>query len=971
MGDPGDEARGREVAALRASLEDCRRRISLLEGCGAPLSTGEREEIAALRAILDRVAHRLGKLEQPEAATPAPAPPVPPAALPVPPSAPVPAPVSTDLAILARHARWRREAGRGLRDRPTPPPEPLVSRGFEQLVGEQVFLKLALLLAVVGVAWAFKYAYDIGWWGRLPAVAKILSGLLLSGGFLAAGVLLERRERWRAYGRGLLSAGWPLLYFTVYAAHHFPASRIVADATLALFFLAAAAGAGIAFSLRYRSEWVTMAGFALGYLTLLLSGPSQASLMASAVYTAALVVLLCRLRWLFLGGIGLAGATAVYLLWLGPDVSGADIGFGRPPGEFLRNVAWPSLTWALFAAGAHLSSRHERWPALPAHLAVANAFAYFVLFSVTPHVPDPEREYLFPLLLGMAHVALSAAARGQSRWALFVAEAALAAALVALSVPLRLSTEWITFGWTAQAAVLVILGVRLAEYPLRILGYGTLVLGLVRLALRDLPRDAGLPALPWLPARDLALAALAGTSLGLAGLLRRSGEAGGLAKDEDAIPPLLRWLGALLLGGLVLLDVPDPWTVPALAALAAAIALAAPAAEVHATGQAALAGLAAWLAALWDAGHGATGWGPSLGLLATAAANAGLAIRRLRAGCPHPLHTAVAIAAAWTILFAEIAAPWNAAAAAAAGLALVVAAARAPLTRHLPALSLAVVLVAVVAAGLALAGQEWLRGPGAGRIAAVALVALAGVAAYAVSALRHGEIPAGSDPAWRPAGAGAAVLVSAHLLGLVLLFVECRAPWIPVAWAFAGLAGTALAGSLGLVLWTWAGTACVVLGGLAAFPRILPDAPPGAEPGRILPGSLLVLALLATAALSAARALPAPGRPGPPGPHAGASHAIAGLGIALAIALMHQEASAGWLSLGWGIEGAVLLAAGFTLGARPLRLYGVGLLLAVVAKVGLLDVARLAVPYRVASFLGMSLILFGASWAYTRRRETR
>ncbi len=955
MTEPGDEARGREVAELRATLEECRRRIALLEESGAPLSPDEREEIASLRGILDRVAHRLGKLERP-------------AQPPLPPPAAVPILVAADLAVLARHARRRREADRGRGDDPPTAPEPLVSRGLEQLVGEQVFLKLALLLAVVGVAWAFKYAYDMGWWGRLPPTTKVLSGLLASGGLLAGGVVLERRERWRSYGRGLLSAGWPLLYFTVYAAHHFPASRIVADPTLALFFLAAAAGAGIAFSLRYRSEWVTMAGFALGYLALLLSGPSRASLLAGAVYTAALVVLLCRFRWLFLGGIGLAGATAVYLLWLGLDASGADIGFARPPGEFLENVLWPSLTWAMFAAGAHLSSRHERWPGLPAHLAVANAFAYFVLFSATPHVPDPEREYLFPLLLGMAHVALGAAARWQERWALFVAEATLGAALVALSVPLRLATEWITFGWTAQAAVLVLLGVRLSEYPLRGLGYATFLLALGRLLARDVTESHGLPALPWLPARDLAFLALGGTAWGLARLLRRAGEAGGLATDEDAVPPYLRWIGAVLVAGLVLLDVPDPWTVPALAALTGALALAAPASEVHATGQAALAGLAALLAALWDAGRGATGLGPSLGLLAAAAVSAGLGIRRLLAGCPTPVHPALSIAAVWTLLFAEIAAPWDATAAAAAGLALVFVAARVSLVRHLPALSLAGVVVALAAAGIGLAGREWPRWPEAERIAAVAVVALAGVASYALSSLRHGELPSGRDPVWHPAGAGGAVLVAAHLLGLALLAVECRMPWIPVAWAVAGLAGTALAGTLGLVLWTWTGATCVVLGGVAGFPCVLPVPAVGAVSERVLTGTILLACLFAIAAVAALRGAEVPGRPRPPGPQVELAHGLTALGIALALAILHEEASAGWLSLGWGIEGAALLAAGFALGARPLRLYGVGILLAVVGKVGVLDVARLEVPFRVASFLGMSLILFGASWAYTRRR---
>ena len=39
---------------------------------------------------------------------------------------------------------------------------------------------------------------------------------------LVAGVVVERREGYRIFARGLLGGGWAALYFTVYAMHAIP-----------------------------------------------------------------------------------------------------------------------------------------------------------------------------------------------------------------------------------------------------------------------------------------------------------------------------------------------------------------------------------------------------------------------------------------------------------------------------------------------------------------------------------------------------------------------------------------------------------------------------------------------------------------------------------------------------------------------------------------------------------------------------
>lgn len=44
---------------------------------------------------------------------------------------------------------------------------------------------------------------------------------------IAGGVLLERRETYAFYARGIIGGGWAILYATAYAVHELPATRIV------------------------------------------------------------------------------------------------------------------------------------------------------------------------------------------------------------------------------------------------------------------------------------------------------------------------------------------------------------------------------------------------------------------------------------------------------------------------------------------------------------------------------------------------------------------------------------------------------------------------------------------------------------------------------------------------------------------------------------------------------------------------
>jgi len=82
------------------------------------------------------------------------------------------------------------------------------------------------------------------------------------------------------------------------------------------------------------------------------------------------------------------------------------------------------------------------------------------------------------------------------------------------------------------------------------------------------------------------------------------------------------------------------------------------------------------------------------------------------------------------------------------------------------------------------------------------------------------------------------------------------------------------------------------------------------------------------------------------------------------------EVSGSVMTVALGVQGLVLLAAGFPAHERPLRLAGLALLLFCISKLFGYDLRHLETLYRILSFVALGVILLGVSWIYTRFRET-
>jgi hypothetical protein len=89
----------------------------------------------------------------------------------------------------------------------------------------------------------------------------------------------------------------------------------------------------------------------------------------------------------------------------------------------------------------------------------------------------------------------------------------------------------------------------------------------------------------------------------------------------------------------------------------------------------------------------------------------------------------------------------------------------------------------------------------------------------------------------------------------------------------------------------------------------------------------------------------------------------------LLTALLYYHISGSLLTMACGILGVLLLASGFPLRDRVLRISGLALLLACILKLFVWDLRHLDTLPRIVSFIVLGVILLAVSWIYTRFRE--
>ena len=413
--------------SLRGRIEKLKERMDGLE---STLAATNRRLYAAQLASPHPAAE-----PAPAPPPPAPAPPpfVPVAVTPPPRPAPAEPPVAPPPAPVPLPDRFQ------VPFQPPAAPAHLTSEEWEALIGGNWVNKIGVFVAVIGIALLLNYAYT-----QLGAAGRVALSLGASFAMLVAGVVFERREKYRTFSYGLIGGGWAALYTTVYAMYAVPAAKVIDNAFAATVLLLAVAAGMIVHSLRYRSQTVTALAYFLAFLTLAIAEVTTFAVIMLIPLTASLLYIAYRNQWRH---VALFGLVATYLTCGLHKDTGAPL--WETQGLFL-------LYWLLFEGFDLL--RADPW------LLPLNALGFLVLssgkwFHVAPHD-------IWQLAAGAAALYLaSTIVRARAgRWRPAVL---FNAALATTAIVLKLHDQWIPLALLIEAQLYYLAGVRFRSVFLR------------------------------------------------------------------------------------------------------------------------------------------------------------------------------------------------------------------------------------------------------------------------------------------------------------------------------------------------------------------------------------------------------------------------------------------------------------------------------------------------------------------------
>ena len=441
---------------------------------------------------------------------------------------------------------------------PLPPPVPqprwrdrFQGEEWEALLGGSILNKLGALILVIGLALFLRFSLD-----AMGPAGKIAVGALVSAVLIGAGMWVERQPRYKIFSIGLLAAGWAMLYFTAFAAHGIPESRLIESPTAGLALLLVVGAAMVARSLRYESEWVTGLAFFAAFAALQVDPSSAFAMVASALLAAGLLAVSAKFQWRYmpLFGILLAYTTVAFL----PPTVGFIPGVGHP-------ILW--VYWLLFELFDQWRGRQAARPTpLDAVQYVLNTMAFISASLLTTRGAAPEHYSSFMGLAAMAF-AMSAFFRRHRDveqeahwWSVPGLSLAATSAVAAVAILLRFDRLSATLALLVEGQALFVLAWRTNPPLARWMALAINALALAKLIAVDDRQNAAITWLGWRLQAVTPLAVLMGA----------------LFYFNRAVSALAAYSwGATLILALVLAgELPHGWVFAGWAALGSGLALA-------------------------------------------------------------------------------------------------------------------------------------------------------------------------------------------------------------------------------------------------------------------------------------------------------------------------------------------------------------------------------------------------------------
>jgi hypothetical protein len=352
---------------------------------------------------------------------------------------------------------------------------------WEALIGGSILNKLGALVLVIGIALFLGFSFT-----RITPAGRASMALAVSLSILIGGVWTERRERYRVFARGLIGAGWAALYATAYAIYAIPAARIIDNAFAGSLLLLAVGAGMILHSLRYRAQAVTGVAYFSAFAALAVTPSSPFAVVSLIPLAASILYLAAKFDWY---PMALFGLIATYATCISRGSSGAPL--AEVQALFLaywilfdlfdllrvkRRIVKGGVEWIYY--GNLLGFAGLSWLAWSTHdpsrlwFASACGSALFAADAIVRAILRP------PSSFGSTDAAGERLEAGS-----FEVSALVSAVLAGASLVANVSGVWLSAGLALEAEAIYLLGVRFASPFLRYLGITAFAHSLLRLGL--------------------------------------------------------------------------------------------------------------------------------------------------------------------------------------------------------------------------------------------------------------------------------------------------------------------------------------------------------------------------------------------------------------------------------------------------------------------------------------------------------
>jgi Predicted membrane protein (DUF2339) len=467
---------------------------------------------------------------------------------------------------------------------PLPPPPKFphaspreISADFEQKLGGNWLNKIGITILVIGISLFLAIKFP-----SLTNPEKILLGYGVSLAILGGGVYLEKRDRYRIFARALIGGGWALTFFTTYAMHFVPYTRVIETQSVDLVLLFVVAAVMVVHTLRYDSQVVTGLAFLLAFTTVTISQNTIYSLSAGVILALGLVAIVHRRSWFELEVFGILASYLNHFVWLTRMVipfSGHHHMFPEfVPSCVLLCLYWAAYRWSYVARRIEENSQET----VSTVAAILNTALLLLLFKYQS--VHPEWAFYALLVLGVVELAIAQLPGVRYRRAAFVILSSIGTVLLVAAIPFKFSGLDMAIIWLAEAQILLIAGVVVREWLFRTSGFlvalltaGDMLLnqGIPNL-LPTLSRElAPLAPAVALPDYQLAVSFLVAAALFYVNaiVIPRRGSEFVESEVEEFFYRVLSYLGGAMLFVALALAFPGSWTAVAWAAAAFALLL--------------------------------------------------------------------------------------------------------------------------------------------------------------------------------------------------------------------------------------------------------------------------------------------------------------------------------------------------------------------------------------------------------------